>query len=139
MKTIISLIIMTTLLNTQNQEFTESEALREVARQFIKSTDEHHADKLAETMHDQSMQYVLFGERILTFNKAEYLSQVREKKVGGLPRQIEFGSVVSTSKNIAILPLTATSKALRFHYQLSFFRIGAKWQIMSIVSEVEQL
>lgn len=139
MKIIITLLTLVfgQFLNAQTE--TDEKAIKSVVTEFIEATDVQDADRLAATMHDQAMQYVKFGPRMLTFDKTTYVEQLKAKKVGGLPRIISYGNLIRSGNGVATQVLEATSSKLKFLYQVSLMKTESGWQITSINTEVNQL
>lgn len=138
MKTIIiavSLLTLTYQMNTQNSE----DKIKKVVTDFITATDEQNAEKLAATMNEKAMQYVIFGPNLLTFTRQEYVDQLKAKKVGGQPRTIEFGEVLLSRDTVAAMQLTASSSVIRFHYQINLLKHEGGWQIVSISTKAERI
>ena len=117
---------------------TNEKDIQKLVSEFIEATDAQEADRLAVTLHDEAMQYLLFGDKLFTFTKQSYLESLRAGKVGGHPRTIAFDEMVSTGESVATVKLTATSEALRFHYQISLVKWEGKWLITSINTQVEK-
>jgi glutamate synthase domain-containing protein 3 len=138
MKAIILSLMLFSGLHSSTQK-NDSDKIKEVIEHFITSTDKQNAEELAKTMYDEAKQFVIFGPRLITASKAEYLEQVKAKKVGGQPRAIEFGQLIMSSDNVAMQQLTATSSVIKFHYQVSLFRIDGQWKIISVTTEAEKL
>ena len=124
-------------LSAQTQ--TDEQSIKGIVKEFIEATDVQDAERLAATMHDQAMQYVKFGPRFLSFDKATYVAQLKDKKVGGLPRTILYGNLIRSGKGVATQVLEATSSKLKFLYQVSLIKTESGWLITSINTEVSQL
>ena len=121
------------------QSQTDEEAIKSVVTEFIEATDVQDAKRLAATMHDQAMQYVKFGPRFLSFNKETYVAQLKDKKVGGLPRTILYGNLIRSGNGVATQVLEAKSSKLKFLYQVSLIKTESGWLITSINTEVSQI
>ncbi len=134
---IIAASLLTSIyqMNAQNPQ----DKIEQVVENFINATDEQDAEKLAATMHDKAMQYVIFGPNLLTFTKQEYIDQLKAKKVGGQPRTIEFTETLLSNDTVATTQLTATSSAIRFHYQITLLLHQNKWQIVAISTKADRI
>lgn len=138
MKLLLTLCLLQGLYQPMEMNHINEKDIRSLVSEFIESTDAQEADRLAATLHDQSMQYVLFGDQLLTFTKAAYLESLKAGKVGGHPRTIQFGEIVSTGETVATIKLTASSETLHFHYQIALLKHGETWLITSINTQVER-
>ena len=127
------------LLPFHDMHAQDETAVKQVVTQFIASTDQQDATALATTLHDKAMQYVLFGSSVLTFNKEEYLTQVKDKKVGGKPRTIEWHESLFSGDALVTVKLKATSAVLVFNYQITLMKSGEAWVINAITTHVERV
>lgn len=136
-----ALIIAASLLTSiyQMNAQTPQDKIKQVVENFITATDKQNAEKLADTMHNKAMQYVIFGPNLLTFTKQEYIDQLKAKKVGGQPRTIEFEEMLLSGNTVATTQFTATSSAIRFHYQITLLLHENKWQIVAISTKAERI
>lgn len=138
MKALIMAVSLLTFGHQMNAQTTEDK-IKQVVEDFITSTDEQNAEKLASTLNDKAMQYVIFGPNLLTFSKQEYVDQIKAKKVGGQPREIEFAETLLSGDTVATVQLTATSAVIRFHYQVTLLKHQDQWQIVAISTKAERL
>lgn len=138
MKALIIAVAMLTLGNHPNTPNTEDQ-VKKVVEDFILATDEQNAEKLAATLNDKAMQYVIFGPNLLTFTKQEYVDQIKAKKVGGQPREVKFQEMLLSGEAVATVQLTATSSVIRFHYQVTLLKNQEQWQIVAISTKAERL
>lgn len=138
MKTLIIAVSLLTSIYQMHAQSAEDK-IKKVVTDFITSTDEQNAEKLATTMNDKAMQYVIFGPTLLTFTRQEYVDQLKAKKVGGQPRTIDFGETLLSSDTVATVQLTASSAVIRFHYQITLLKHQGNWQIVSISTKAERI
>ncbi|MCE7993048.1 MAG: nuclear transport factor 2 family protein [Roseivirga sp.] len=138
MRTLIIAVSLLTSIYQMNAQDTEDK-IKKVITDFITSTDEQNAEKLAATMNDKAMQYVIFGPNLLTFTKQEYVDQLKAKKVGGQPRTIDFEETLLSGETVATVRLTASSAVIRFHYQITLLNHQGNWQIVSISTKAERI
>lgn len=138
MKALIIAVTLLTSVHQMNAQNTQDD-IRKVVKDFITATDEQNAEKLASTLNDKAMQYVIFGPKLLTFSKQEYVDQLKAKKVGGQPRSIDFSETLVSGDAVATVQLTATSAVIRFHYQIALVAHEGKWQIVSVSTKAERL
>ncbi len=138
MKVLIIAVAMLTLGHRSNTPNTEDQ-VKKVVEDFILATDEQNAEKLAATLNDKAMQYVIFGPNLLTFTKQEYVDQIKAKKVGGQPREVKFQEMLLSDEAVATVQLTATSSVIRFHYQVTLLKNQEQWQIVAISTKAERL
>lgn len=131
----VSLLTSVYQMNAQNP----TEKIKQVIESFITATDEQNAEKLATTMNDKAMQYVIFGPNLLTFSKQEYVEQLKAGKVGGQPRTIAFEEILLSDNTVATVQLKATSAVIRFHYQITLLLYQSQWQIVAISTKAERL
>ncbi|GAB5527656.1 MAG: hypothetical protein Roseis2KO_55280 [Roseivirga sp.] len=136
-----ALVIAAALLTSTYQMNAQSpqDKIKQVVENFITATDEQNAEKLAVTMHDKAMQYMIFGPNMLTFSKQEYIDQLKEKKVGGQARTISFVETLVSGNTVATVQLTATSTAILFHYQITLLLHENKWQIVAISTKADRI
>ncbi len=138
MKVLIIAVAMLTLGHHPNTPNTEDQ-VKKVVEDFIVATDEQNAEKLAATLNDKAMQYVIFGPNLLTFTKQQYVDQIKAKKVGGQPREVKFQEMLLSGEAVATVQLTATSSVIRFHYQVTLLKNQEQWQIVAISTKAERL
>ncbi len=138
MKVLIIAVAILTFGYQPNTPNTEDQ-VKKVVEDFIVATDEQNAEKLAATLNDKAMQYVIFGPNLLTFTKQEYVDQIKAKKVGGQPREVKFQEMLLSGDTVATVQLTATSSVIRFHYQVTLLKNQEQWQIVAISTKAERL
>jgi len=139
MKSILSILALSLCLAVSAQNSNKEESIKSVVKEFIEATDVQDAERLGKTMHEQSMQYVKFGPRVLTFTKAQYMEQLNAKKVGGQERSINFGELLDSTPGVTTIALTATSSTLLFSYQVTLLSVEGSWIITAINTEVARL
>ena len=137
MKSIITLFLIFGITPSFIQK--EKSDIETTVRQFIKAADEQKPDALELTMHDEAMQYVLFGSKVLTTTKDQYVQQIKEKKLGGKPRTLKIQEIIISQKMVATVQFTATSTSLKFNYQISLVNLQGRWKISSINAFVQRI
>ena len=132
--TIIGVILlMNNSISAQNEN-----AIKQVAEQFVKSADKQDADLLASILYQDAKQFVMFGSKIMQSTATEYITQVRDKKLGGKPREIDIENVLLEGENVAYVKLKAKGGGLTFSYQLTMFKLEGNWKIMTITTKASR-
>lgn len=139
MKILFSILALPLCLTLTIHQTSDEAKIKELVTTFIEATDVQDADRMGSTLHDQAMQYVRFGKQLFTFSKAQYVEQLKDKKLGGHPREIKFGELLAHGTRLTTLSLTATSSELKFHYLFSLLLTEDGWVITSINTEVERV
>lgn len=84
---------------------TEKEAVKEIVTQFVKAADNQNAELVSELLHDdfRVVMNQLFGSKeVILMNKSTYVQLIREKKMGGEKRSVEFISVDVVNQNASV-------------------------------------
>ena len=99
---------------------------------FINAADNSDAELLETVIHENyiNTQYGFFGEPgVYNIGKTKYLSYIKDKTFGGLPRSIN----IIDSKifdNTAMVEVVLESKALIFHSYIHLILDHNKWQVI---------
>ena len=109
--------------------------VKSVAEKFVKSADKQDPELLESVLYKDAKQFVLFGPQVMQSSASEYVAQIRDKKLGGKERSIEFKNVLLEGDNVAYVKLQAIGGGLTFSYQLTLFKLENNWKIMTITTK----
>jgi ketosteroid isomerase-like protein len=134
MKTLITILIMTMVINQTSHAQTDKISIEQVVNQFAKAGDERNVAQLNNLLHDDFRLVMnrLFGsEKVDLLGKAAYLKMMEEGKLGGDSRTVKILSIDVTQNN-ATAKVALKGKALTFesYYQLVKNAAG-QWQLIN--------
>ena len=109
--------------------------VKKVAEDFVKSADIQDPELLASVLFKDAKQFVRFGPQILQSTADEYIEQIKEKKLGGNDRKIDFENVLLEGEDVAYVKLKAIGGGLTFSYQLTMFKFESDWKIVTITTK----
>ena len=124
-----------TVENTKVQK----ERIADSITQFIAGGDDTDLQKLDFALHKEyrNVQYGFFGKPgVFVFNKEEYISLVKEKTFGGIPRNIEI-LFLEVHDQIALAKLRLESAHLIFHSFVSLIYDEERWQVIGNFPDVK--
>ena len=107
-------------------------------QQFITSADESNVKKLDSVLHKdyRNVQYGFFGETgVYVLDKERYISLIKEKTFGGVPRDMEILSL-EVHDHIAMAKLRLKSRLLRFTSFISLIYDDQRWQVIGNFPDV---
>lgn len=113
---------------------TEKEEVKKVITQFTQAADQQDADGVATLLHEdfRVVMNQLFGSSDVSFmNKIVYVQLIRDKKMGGDKRTIEFVSVDVVNQNASVKVLLK-GKTMVFESLLHLIKTAdGKWQLIN--------
>lgn len=117
-----------------SQAQTEKEAVKEAITQFVQAADHQDADQVASILHDdfRVVMNQLFGSNEVNFmNKIVYVQLIRDKKMGGDKRTIDFVSVDVVNQNASVKVLLK-GKTMVFESLLHLIKTAdGKWKLIN--------
>lgn len=112
----------------------EKEMVKSVITQFVQAADLQDADQVATLLHEdfRVVMNQLFGSSDVSFmNKAVYVQLIRDKKMGGDKRTIDFVSVDVVNQNASVKVLLK-GKTMVFESLLHLIKTPeGKWQLIN--------
>jgi nucleoid-associated protein YejK len=108
-------------------------AVEAATMQFIEGGDKSDFAALDAVLHTQYRVLMnrIFGDAVTVLDKITYLQMIKDKKIGGVPRQTQILSV-SVTENIAAVELTSNSAQAELHSYLHFIKEpDGKWRLVS--------
>ena len=116
----------------------QEKEVKKVAMDFVKGADDQNPEMLKSVLYPEAKQFVMFGPKILQSSAEEYINQIRDKKLGGNPREVTLDSFLMDGDNTAFVKLIAVGGGLRFVYHLTLFKLENSWKIMTITTKATQ-
>lgn len=117
-----------------SQAQSEKEMVKNIITQFVEAADRQDADKVASVLHEdfRVVMNQLFGSTEISFmNKAVYVQLIRDKKMGGGKRTIDFVSVDVVNQNASVKVLLK-GKTMVFESLLHLIKTtDGKWQLIN--------
>lgn len=113
---------------------TEKEEVKKAITQFVHAADVQDADQVATLLHEdfRVVMNQLFGSSDVSFmNKSVYVQLIRNKKMGGDKRTIDFVSVDVVNQNASVKVLLK-GKTMVFESLLHLIKTAdGKWQLIN--------
>jgi len=113
---------------------TEKEEVKNVITQFVQAADQQDADQVASILHEdfRVVMNQLFGSNeVSTMSKSVYVQLIRDKKMGGDKRTIDFVSVDVVNHNASVKVLLK-GKTMVFESLLHLIKTAdGKWQLIN--------
>ena len=113
---------------------TEKEEVKNVITQFVQAADIQDADQVATLLHEdfRVVMNQLFGSTDVSFmNKSVYVQLIRDRKMGGDKRTIDFVSVDVVNHNASVKVLLK-GKTMVFESLLHLIKTAdGKWQLIN--------
>lgn len=112
----------------------EKEEVKKTITQFVQAADIQDADQVATMLHEdfRVVMNQLFGSTDVSFmNKSVYVQLIRDKKMGGDKRTIDFVSVDVVNQNASVKVLLK-GKTMVFESLLHLIKTAdGKWQLIN--------
>ncbi|MEP2670880.1 MAG: nuclear transport factor 2 family protein [Cyclobacteriaceae bacterium] len=113
---------------------TEKEEVKNVITQFVQAADQQDAEQVASILHEdfRVVMNQLFGSNeVSTMSKSVYVQLIRDKKMGGEKRTIDFVSVDVVNQNASVKVLLK-GKTMVFESLLHLIKTtDGKWQLIN--------
>lgn len=113
---------------------TEKQRVMDAVTQFVKFADAQNADEVSKLLHEDFRLVLnrLFGSNdVRKMDKSTYLQLIREKKMGGDKRTVEFVKVDVVNQNAAVKVLLK-GKELAFESLLQLIQTAdGNWQLLN--------
>jgi len=113
---------------------TEKEEVKNVITQNVQAADQQDADQVASILHEdfRVVMNQLFGSNeVSTMSKSVYVQLIRDKKMGGDKRTIDFVSVDVVNHNASVKVLLK-GKTMVFESLLHLIKTAdGKWQLIN--------
>ena len=134
MKTLITILIMTMMINLTTHAQTDKASIEQLVNQFANAGDQRDVARLKSLLHDDFrlvMNRLFGGETVDLLGKSAYLKMMEEGKIGGDTRTVKILSIDITQNN-AVAKVALKGKALTFesYYQLIKNPSG-QWQLIN--------
>lgn len=134
MKNLITLLTLLTMTINVMHAQSEKEEVKKVITQFVQAADLQDADQVATLLHEdfRVVMNQLFGSSdVSLMNKAVYEQLIRDKKMGGDLRAVDFVSVDVVNQNAAVKVLLK-GKSMVFESLLHLIKTAdGKWQLIN--------
>lgn len=134
MKNLFILLTLSIMTLNVAQAQSEEEVVKNVIIEFVDAADRQDADEVASILHDdfRVVMNQLFGSTEVNFmNKAVYVQLIRDKKMGGDKRTIDFVSVDVVNKNASVKVLLK-GKTMIFESHLHLIKIAdGRWRLIN--------
>lgn len=134
MKNLITLLTLLTMTINVMHAQSEKEEVKKVITQFVQAADLQDADQVATLLHEdfRVVMNQLFGSSdVSLMNKAVYVQLIRDKKMGGDLRAVDFVSVDVVNQNAAVKVLLK-GKTMAFESLLHLIKTAdGKWQLIN--------
>jgi hypothetical protein len=133
-KSILLLFLSITLSSTsQSQTNLLEKEVKSALEAYLHAGDINDAEALKPLLNEYFRVALFDSEKDKTsiLEKETYLKFIKEKKFGGYPRTIEYGSILFTEKNMATVQVTLTSPGkptLKNFY--TFAKENNKWNVV---------
>jgi hypothetical protein len=144
MKSFILIVMMTVaaMATANGQGKAESKKIQAAIRQWAKAADAQDADAAGAFLDAQYrivMNRLLGSTEVRTLDRGTYLQMLRDKKLGGDPRELKFKRV-SVTGTIASVQLEMTGKKLQFQSFIQLIQDAeGNWKLVSDVPYVMQM
>ncbi len=140
MKTLIFLVMTTSLIHFNSDTLTEVQAIQQTITEFIKAGDNQNTKKM-ESLLDANYRVVmnqLFGSsEVSILPRAVYLEKIQKKEFGGDQRQITFEQITVNGNTASVqVYLKGQKMSIRSLYSL-IKNSSDKWQIISDMPVVQ--
>ena len=134
MKTLITILTMTMMINLTTQAQTDKAAVEQLINQFAKAGDQRDVAQLRKILHDDfrlAMNRLFGSEKVDLLDKPTYLTMMEEGKLGGDSRTVKI-LFIDITQNNAAAKVALKGKALTFesYYQLVKNAAG-QWQLIN--------
>lgn len=134
MKQLLILILLSTMTHLETVAQKEKEDVKKAVISFVEAADAQNAEKVAEVL-DEKFRLILnqlFGSSEVTaMDKPTYLQLIKDKKLGGDKRSVEFVSMEIVNQNASVrVKLKGSTLAFESFIQLIKTPEG-KWKLIN--------
>jgi ketosteroid isomerase-like protein len=134
MKNLFILLTLSIMTLNVAQAQSEKEVVKNVIIEFVDAADRQDADEVASILHDdfRVVMNQLFGSNeVSIMNKPVYVQLIRDKKMGGDKRTVDFVSVDVVNQNASVKVLLK-GKTMIFESLLHLIKTAdGKWQLIN--------
>lgn len=138
MKTmLLALLAIGLPLSVQAQDNDKDKtAIIEAIENFAQGADNQNPERVAQSLHPQSWQYLPSKEGVMAFSQEQYLGMLKAKKIGGTERTMDVESIDITEGYIASARVRLQKGERVFLHQMGLMKVDASWKIMSVLTLV---
>lgn len=118
--------IGTTFLHAQS----EQNQLQAAVSEYVQGADERDLTKLEEIFDPNFRAVINTPEGIWVSDKSAYLQMIKEEKIGGDTRQVEFGKIIFVDDLNATVEVILNGEQAVFHNLISLGKSKNKWLVL---------
>jgi hypothetical protein len=129
---IIGVLIMTLFASTAVHA---NEEVLKTLQAYAQGTEQQNVELLDANFHPQFRVVAKTEDGLRVIEKAAYLGLIKDKKIGGQPRELNITSL-NVENGIAQVQLVLTGESSTFHDHLELINADGHWQIVHNLTQV---
>ena len=114
----------------------DEEQVRSVVTSFARAADTQDVAQMRTVLHKEAQQFFKGPDGMVRLETQTYLQMIEQKKIGGQPRDLAIASI-DVNGDLASVKASMTNESYHFDNYISLMKVGADWQIVSIVLRME--
>ena len=129
MKTIAAILMMTLATLGMNAQG-DQKAVEKTISTYVNGADQRSTSLLEACLDDNFRSIANSGDGLWISNKVAYLKLIKEERIGGDERKIEFGKIIFVDDLNATLEVELTGAQASFHNLIALVKIKGNWKIV---------
>ncbi len=111
--------------------YSDQEAAEECVTQFVQGADQRDLKKIDAALHNHFRVMIhSSNEEVQIIDKAQYLSLIKEEKIGGTPRTFSVEQIDVYGAKTAKIKAKLSSGEMNFHSYYSLIKVNGNWKIV---------
>lgn len=120
-----------TLVGYPSTTSSEEEQVTQCVERFVKGADQQDQSAIASVLHDHFRVMLNPGnDEVQLISKDQYLSLIKEKKIGGTPRTLSIDQIDVYGSKTAKVKAQLSSEKMTFYSYYSLVKVNGNWQIV---------